>query len=283
MQESPQASISDWKQYAQSKLPEEGYVLARNHKITCIYASLYNKYPRLLKWAGMASFASHKVGLALKPFGVYDNCDGFLDTSTCSNYSDLGVMDDVNIIRQTNNKVYDDIAWAHFAYVSKTGGIELLKQLLADEKESLILKGFLNIDKGRELLEQGGSPRIAAKYIWYGNKLLLKHEQMFTVQPMFGQLDFVFRRLLTLSTAMDFDGKNLRFDRKTYTSFYVYMWLWGKWVMVKTKSLPSIVNFQHRWLWIDKKMLKIWKRVDSRDKTLMERITTMVEMAWIEV
>ena len=46
-------------------------------------------------------------------------------------------MDDLNVIRYTNNNVYEDIAWTHFAYLH--GGIELLILLLTDLPEYAIL------------------------------------------------------------------------------------------------------------------------------------------------
>jgi len=188
----------------------------------------------------------------------------------------MGLMDDLDVVRYTNNKVYDDIAWVHFAYTTPGGGIALIKNLLQDDAEnSLLLEGFMNIERGRLLLEF--DKQQAEQYIWYGNTLLLKHEQVFTVQPMFKKLDFSFRKFLALSTAMDFDGRHLKMDRKTYTSFYMYMWLRGIKLLFKTRSLPSLINFEHRWAWINKRILEIWKKVDATDESLKKKIALFME------
>jgi len=68
MEDACLSSTTAWKEFAQAKLPLPCYINQRNQKITCIYATLYNQFPKMFKWAGMASFASHKVGLALRPF-----------------------------------------------------------------------------------------------------------------------------------------------------------------------------------------------------------------------
>jgi hypothetical protein len=277
MQDVELSTIASWKEFAESKLPPADFVNERNKKITALYAVLYNEYPDLFKWAGMAAFASHKVGLALKPFEFYLDKNGCLQPDCDFDNSPLDLMDDLNIIRYTNNKVFEDIAWIHFAYTSPCGGIYFLNELLKDNAENrLLLEGFAFIDKGK--LFAATNKALSEKYIWYGNSLLLKHEQLFTVQPMFSKLEFGFRKFLALATAMDFDARNMVTDRKTYTSFYLYMWIWGIHLLLKTRSFPSICNFEHRWQWIDKRMLGIWKQVDRSDSTLRKKISLLMDL-----
>ena len=218
----------------------------------------------------MASFASHKVGEALSPFSFYCDHEGKVKQKLCDHMG-FEIMDDLNVIRYTNNNVYEDIAWTHFAYLQ--GGIDLLKQILTDVPEyAILLEGFNNIDKGRKIHESGTNPIFAEEFIWLGNSLLLKQEQIKSVQPMFTKFDFAFKRFLTLATAMDFDADNRKRDRKTYSSFYMYMWFRGTRLLIKTRSFPSIINFEHRWLWIDKRMLKTWKKVDSEVEYIKSKI-----------
>ena len=60
--------------------------------------------------------------------------------------------EDVNLIKATNNAIYDDIFWVHVAYVTAEEGIERLRDLLrADRHYAPVLSGFEAIDRGRRM------------------------------------------------------------------------------------------------------------------------------------
>ncbi len=63
-----------WQRKAEAKLPPEHDVVARNEAITGTYARWYTAQP-LFKWAGMAAFSSHRVGLALFPYRTQLDAD----------------------------------------------------------------------------------------------------------------------------------------------------------------------------------------------------------------
>ena len=70
------------------------------------------------------------------------------------------LMDDVHMIRATNNAIFDDIFWVHLAYVSADDGIERLRALLREEpRYAPVLSGFEVIDRGRRILEDARPPR----------------------------------------------------------------------------------------------------------------------------
>ena len=118
-------SIQDWKDYCNQMLPPEEDVVSRNHRITSIYAELYWSNRELFKWAGMAAFASHHVGLGLLAFKL--NALQLLDLKTSCKKRKL--LSDLNLIRHLNNLIFDDIAWVHFAY--REEGMDHLRELMS--------------------------------------------------------------------------------------------------------------------------------------------------------
>jgi len=60
--------IQAYKESFESKLPKEEDVIARNKKISSMYAELYLEHPDIFKWAGMAAFASNHIGIGLIPY-----------------------------------------------------------------------------------------------------------------------------------------------------------------------------------------------------------------------
>ena len=89
----------------------------------------------------MASFSSHRVGLALIPYDLvtdsmlipnFENRTLRPTTDTLliidiknpdiSLARKSEVMPGLNLLRETNNAVFKDIGWAHEAYVAEDGG-----------------------------------------------------------------------------------------------------------------------------------------------------------------
>ena len=273
-----------WWKRLQDSLPPEESVIERNRAITAQYAQWYLASPELLKWAGVAAFASHRVGFSLLPYkliikdgkaiSVADTLDDSVDQ--------LVLLRDLDLIRQTNNLVFADIGWAHLAYLSPGGGIEVIEAAAAqdDAVAPALVEGFREIEMGRQLLTSSDTSRsLADAHIWKGNFLLLRHEQFVTVQRQFDQLEKGFTIFLSLVTTTDFDANNLTMDWRTHTSFYKYMWTQGLFMLARTRSWPDITNVHHRWHWISRRVFPLWRRVDSTDRTLRRKMNRMIRQA----
>jgi len=237
-----------WLSLAEAQLPSKDRVLERNEAITGTYARLYLRQRERFKWAGMAAFASFQVGLALQPLGF-----GLVHHELAA---------DLELIRETNNAVYADIAWAHFAYESR-GMQELHDCLDGLRGQELLLNGFQQIDRATRM------GRVDPVRSWYGNALLLEHEQHHTVQPRFDRFKRLFGAALTWATMLDFDGDHRQFDRKTISAFSVFMLTQGLHVLLLTRSLPNVGHFDQRWHWIERSLLRKWKQVESSDRDLV--------------
>lgn len=242
-----------WLAKARELLPGEGQVLARNRAITAAYAALYLRQRELFKWAGMAAFASFQVGLALEPLG--------------HGLASAELVDDLELIRETNNAVYADIAWAHLAY--EEGGIDEIRRCLQGARGQYLLRsGFEQLHRAKK------SGRIDRALCWEANALLLEHEQHQTVQPRFQRFDTLFGKALTLATMLDFDGDHRRLDSRTLSAFSLHMLTRGLHVLPFTGFFPNVVSFEQRWHWIRFRLLPAWQSVESGGPSLtpiMER------------
>ena len=179
-------SIAGWKALADGLLTDQPCVFHRNLEISSRYAWMYKLLPAYFKWAGMAAFASYHVRLALLPFRLDSDRNGYVDIphSIDRHRPPPGglLADDVDTIRETNNAIFDDIFWVHLAYSSAADGIECLRALLGTEPHyAALLTGFEAIDEGRRVLEDetasATARRMAEDLIWEGNVQLLEHEQ----------------------------------------------------------------------------------------------------------
>lgn len=286
-----------WQQKALAGLPLEKEVLARNAAITSRYAAWYLEQPEVLKWAGMAAFASHRVGLALKPYCftlLKNTITDIEETETNRPRKKSGlwhprlmrackesVIQGLNLIRWTNNQVFKDIGWAHVAYLSPQGGLAALEAELSNQPDhARMLNGFRTLDQGRQLLADPAAHRLEAlKLIWSGNVLLLEHEQLYTVQNYFDKFDMAFDFFLSFATLMSFNAPYVDLDSLEFylnpfelTSFRLSLWLFGFPFLIRTRSRPNIVRPDHRWYWVSRRVLPLWKRVEARDKRLRDKI-----------
>jgi len=247
--------LEEWRTRAEQGLPPESNSLDRNRAITARYAGLYLDRPIEFKWAGMAAFASHQVGLALH--------GTLLGRSP--------IRDDVEALRRGNNAVYRDIGWAHLAYAAG-GATEVRACVESDHSSShgssrsgdSLASGFENIE--------AGAAEPDPERVWAGNESLLAHEQLETVQPFFDRLDDDFAILLTLGTTFDLDGDPIRVDAKTTSSFTWTMLTRprGMAILFQTRSLPDIRNPTHRWFWVQQSLLPIWQRTESNGRALAQ-------------
>ncbi len=269
-----------WLGRLEESLPPEESVIQRNRAITAQYAQWYLASPELLKWAGIAAFASHRVGFALLPYKLVVKDGKAISVADTFDHSVNAnvLLRDLDLIRQTNNLVFADIGWAHLAYLSPDGGIEVIEE--ASQQDAVaqsLLEGFREIEMGRRLLNSPNADQtLADAHIWRGNFLLLRHEQFVTVQRQFDRLEESFAIFLSLVTTTDFDANNLTVDWSTHTSFYKYMWTRGLFQLAATRSWPDITNVQHRWHWISRRVLPIWKRVDATDRTLRRKMNSLI-------
>lgn len=277
MDERGEGSRRQWTSRALEALPPERRVALRNAVITGTYAHWYLEHPRIYKWAGVAAFASHRVGLAIAPYDFVVDDDGVRDVHDGFGQPRSTVLEDLDLLRQTNNMVYADIGWAHLAYVAPDGGLQAVEKGLADlPSHHRVVRGFELIDDGRRMLDRGSS-RGGEEAIWRGNALLLEHEQRVTVQPQFEKLAPSFDVFLSVFTSMDFDADNLRIDWLTNTSFFAYMWTRGAGHLVRTLSPPDIRQVEHRWYWVRSRVYPLWQRVDRTDRDLRRKLSALAK------
>src|SRR5215468_2504740 len=274
-------SVRDvWFARLNADIPPEDKVRRRNAAITATYAALYKKHPETLKWAGCAAFASHRVGLALRPYDLLTDLDGtVVGVEELFDYD--GTKDefvrDVEMLRRTNNHVFADIGWALLAYSAPDGGLEQVRAgLVGDPNGPAMLEGFEGIDEGRRRLARNPGDAAARDLIWRGNEALLSREQKVVVQPAMSELRETFRLFLSVATDMDFDADHLHVDVKTHTSFWTYMVTLGLPVLARSLSVPDFANFEQRWTWVKNRVFPIWRSVDESDATLERKIGTLI-------
>ncbi len=297
-----------WQAQALQALPDEDAILQRNVAITRCYAQWYSQPPNLFKWAGAAAFSSHRIGimLAAYDFTVHKGAISAV-TQTLTDLSKIihGQSDpetlvaDLELIRATNNLVFNDIGWAHLAYADPHGGIAAVEAGLDGEANcELMLAGFREIEKGRLLLPTDSAQ--AVECFWSGNRLLLQHEQSVIVQSQFDTMAPNMKLFMSLMTWMDFDIEGFRFfslsdivhdasglwwlvlqklgHHPTFTSFFVYMATpAGRALLGAANALPEIANIDQRWPWADHDVLSIWRYVESHDPELMRKMQRIMQ------
>jgi hypothetical protein len=258
--------LAYYKQRAEALLPPESDVVARNRAITATYAELYRGRRSLFKWSGMAAFASHRVGIALLPFEV----SSWLGHAAhfVPRHPKLATLDDVdedlNLLRVTNNRVYESSAWAHLAFDElRDDGARVLDLSATQAELRLFRSGFERLGRASRRLRQGEPLRVVLPEIWRGNTEILRFEQEVTVQAGFERFRPTFRTFLTWAMSMEFDGDNRKIELDTLSYFPSFMWTSGLSVLAKTRSVPRVYHLEHRWHWIEHRLLPLWKRVDA--------------------
>jgi hypothetical protein len=273
------ATRERWQATAAAELPDESNVIARNAAITAHYTRWYLQYPSLFRWAGMAAFASHRVGIALLPYRFTPAPEGSILAHGPVSHQPrpLGLLIDVNVVRVTNNMVFADIGWVHRAYADPAGGIGAVEDGLADlPSHASLLQGFQLIDRARRACEANPADPEADLQLWEGARMILQHEQWFTVQGQFDLLDRPFSAFLSIATVLDFDAEEWWIDVHTFSSFYAYTWRHSGLRLLETASFPDIRVKDQRWAWIDNGLLPIWKRVVEKDPNLLPRMGRLI-------
>lgn len=263
-------SISTYKQAFESKLPKEELVIERNKTISSIYAELYLNRPEVFKWAGMASFASNHVGIGLLPY--HFKKIEITDVQTaCGSKS---IRNDFNLLRYINNRIYDDIAWTHQAFLD--GGIELLRNLMiGDQHYENMLLGWEALD---EAIEADLPDQERRKRIWAANAILLRHEQEMIVQELFDQFGALFKKLLSFCASLNFSPDHFQTDFKYHSSFLWYTYLKQFRLLKESFFIPDLTKFEQRWNWLENKVMFNWVLYESNDKKhLVENLRLIYE------
>jgi len=261
-------TIAGWRAVADGLLSDPCCAFHRNVEISSRYACIYQLQPACFKWAAMAAIASHHVRLVLFPLRLDTDRTGFVDIPHSLARRKLLLTADVNTIRATNNAIFDDIFWAHLAYVTADGGIERLRALLqAEQNYAPVLAGFEAIDRGRRVLEDetaSAADRQAAEdLVWQGNIELLRHEQRALVQPCFDRLSCTFARLISIGAATSFEVRGVRREIACFTSFYLYSLTRGSPHALRAQAWPRITRFDDRWRWLVTSVVPRFRALDG--------------------
>jgi hypothetical protein len=237
-------------------------------EISSRYAWMYQLQPACFKWAAMAAIASHHIRLALFPLRLDTDRTGYVDIPHSLRRPKLLLTEDVNTIRETNNAIFDDIFWAHFAYITTQGGIERLRALLHAERHyAPVLAGFEAIDQGRRVLQDkmasAAARQRADDLIWEGNVELLEHEQRAVVQPHFDRLSPASAWLVSTGSATSFEVRGARQELGYFTSFYLYSFTRGIPHALRARAWPTITRFDDRWRWLVTSVVPRFRRFDA--------------------
>jgi hypothetical protein len=277
-------TITAWKATANGLLSDPCCAFHRNLEISSLYSWMYTLRPECFKWTAMAAIASHHVRLALFPLRLDAGRAGYVDITRSLGRGRLLLTQDVNTIRQTNNAIFDDIFWAHFAYSTARDGIESLRPLMRAEKHyAAMLEGFEALDRGRAVLEDpasGPADRHAAEdLIWAGNLQLLAHEQRAVVQPNFDRLSCVYARLISIGSATSFEVRDVRNAAAFFTSFYLYSLTRGVRSALRAGAWPRITRFDDRWRWLEASVVPRFRKFDGNTDLVDSRLRRIREEA----
>ena len=261
-------TIAGWKAVADGLLSDPCCAFHRNVEISSCYAWMYKLQPACFKWAAMAALASHHVRLALFPLRLDTDRTGYVDIPHSLRRPRLLLTEDVNTIRATNNAIFNDIFWVHFAYVTAEDGIERLRALLHAERHyAPVLAGFEAIDQGRRILEDGRASAEARQraddLTWQGNVELLEHEQRALVQPSFDRLSRASAWLVSIGSATSFEVHGVRQEIAYFTSFYLYSFTRGIPHALRARAWPMITRFDDRWRWLVASVVPRFRRFDA--------------------
>jgi hypothetical protein len=284
-----------------AEAPADHWVATRNQDISARYACWYIDHPRIFKWAGLAAFASHRIGILLAAYDlrteVGDTFHGD-DRISTARQRPPGVHDPheglrgdvLEQLRRTNNLVYEDIGWAHASYIEKHGVAEIETKLGRDPSHDLMLTGFRKIETGEKLLSS--DPTTATDQIWEGNRLLLEHEQRNVIQPQLdlmtpGVMSDVLSHLTWIDFAMEsvssigdfLDGsawgailQAVRNHPAVATAFHTSLETKGRRLLTRSGE-PDFSVFDQRWFWIEQEVLPLWRKYESNSgPELLERL-----------
>ena len=261
-------TIAGWRALADGFLSDPCCAFHRNVEISSCYAWIHRRQPACFKWAAMAAIASHHIRLVLFPLRLDTDRTGFVDIPHSLGRRKLLLTEDVDTIRATNNAIFNDIFWAHLAYVTADNGIERLRALLRAERHyAPVLAGFEAIDQGRRVLADpaasAAARQAACDLIWQGNVELLRHEQRAVVQPNFDRLSCAFARLISIGSATRFEVRGMRHEAALFTSFYLASLTRGVGHARGGYTWPRISRFDDRWCWLTASVVPRFRTFDD--------------------
>lgn len=294
-------SKDEWKAETESLLPPHEEIIQRNRAVTSHYARLYVDHRDLFKWAGMAAFASSQVGVALaftemmltpgrmmenrtphKTDDLFEGVGFFIAEAAKTLFSlpftvyDVAsrsiLLNDLEEIRKGNNAIYNDIAWAHRAYLG--GGLAEIEENISENEREFLLAGFCMIEQGRKLLVSDNDPEEAKTLIRKGNVKLLRHEQINTLGPVFDAISSQGRVVVSFGSELNFGeaAPSGSVSRASFADHFGYF--------DTLAGNRSVTNPEHRWKWIEENVLPAWYAVDegfSTWKGAARRFKSMAE------
>ncbi len=291
-------SKDEWKAEAESMLPPREKIIQRNRAITAHYARLYLDHHEIFKWAGMAAFASSQVGIALAFVELLQSPGKMIQKREVPGQQDFGsylghlagevvrslfslpvsiydaavrqaLLNDLEEVRNGNNNIYNDIAWAHEAYLE--GGLEELAVNTDEREKEFMLEGFRMIDEGKQLLDS--DPVRARALIREGNVNLLRHEQVNTLPPVFEAISPLGRIVVSFGSELNFAGAAPAGlpDRASFAEHAGYVEV--------LSGMRSVTNSEHRWQWIEAQVLPVWNAIDRSSQDSHHLAACLGEMA----
>jgi hypothetical protein len=273
----------EWQAQLERQLPPKTSFVARNRAITALYARWYLQEPWLFQWAGMASFASDQVGVALALVELLNSPHRVVaevpTPAQTQNLLDLGVeiygrtlslalllplalhdtttrpllLNDLELIKQGNDAIFADIGWAHLAYA--TEGFKAIEANAREPELAGIVEGFRLMDEGAHRMSDPADYQAGAELIRQGSVRLLRHEQMDILPPFFEQMSDLGHIFASVGAWLDFEG---------VVGLAGQPWFGGHvGTLAVVSGQRSVTNPTHRWEWIERDVLPKWARVTS--------------------
>ncbi len=308
---------SEWQQILEQKLPPKNHYTDRNRAITAYYAQCYLQQPDVFKWAGMAAFASNQVGVALQvaellmaPHALVavpdrENDDDLLAIGLRLYQLGLGLaftvpvalhaattrpllLNDLDLLKQGNDQIFDDIAWAHLAYMQ--AGIGAIEANVSEIEHPYLLQGFRQIDAGVKKLADPEQREAGKALIRKGNITLLRQEQELTLASCMGSLSRIGKLIVSLGGAMDFQEANRNTAGGSWFTRY-----FG--ILPVLSGQVSLARFEDRWKWLEDEALPLWDQIDTayapatsfhrrlvamaeREPSLLQQITNLMTRSY---
>lgn len=291
----------EWRTILERQLPPQTACIARNRAISACYARWYLQEPWLFKWAGMAAFASAQVGIALALVEMLDAPHDALRAEESFHRQEPSLLDlavdlygrglnlalfipialhdaatrplllqDLELIQQANNAIFNDVGWAHLAYLQ--GGIAALEACLRAGEQAYLLEAFRMLDEGAHRLCNPADYADGCALIDRAAVAMLRHEQM-TVLPVYlERLSDLGCRIASIGSWLDFEGAPGLVGQPSFSAYFGPLA-----VLMGTRSITRSAD---RWQWIEDDVLPKWARVCAaygEDGVLHRRLQALAD------